>query len=65
MYAAVVSDRYWDVNTSNASTNCLANPIASPAVFDTVKATTAGFGDSSFYRNVRRCGYEYPRLQVS
>ena len=47
MYAAVVSDRYCDVNTSSASTNCLANPMASPAVFDTVKATTAGFGVSS------------------
>ena len=48
MYAAVVSDRYCDVNTSKASTNCRANPMASPAVLDTVKATTAGFGDSSF-----------------
>ena len=47
MYAAVVSDRYCDVNTSKASTNFLAKPMASPAVFETVKATTAGFGDAS------------------
>ena len=47
MYAAVVSDR-WRREHVRASTNCRANPMASPAVFDTVKATTAGFGDSSF-----------------